>query len=77
MPSALTALAARLDVPPDRLDSLAGVAEKDLAVLDAAVAAVLQADDDAIQAGLEGALHLIPRPLRGRAAKVLMPEEDA
>jgi hypothetical protein len=75
--AALTALADRLDVPVAELDFLAGYADTDLSALDAAVAAALTADDEAIQQGLEGAVNLIPRPLRGRAAKVLMPGGEA
>lgn len=72
MPAApLSDLAARLDVPPDSLAFLSGFSAADLEVLDAAVAATLAADDEAVHDGLRHAVALIPRPLRGRAERLL------
>ena len=73
----LSALAEHLDVPLDRLGFLTGFADADLAALDAAVARALGEDDEAIHQGLQQAVHLIPRPLRGRATKLLMPGGEA
>jgi hypothetical protein len=69
--ASVSALAEQLDVTPDRLAFLAGYA--DLSALEDAVAQALAADDDAIHQGLQHAVNLIPRPLRGRATKLLMP----
>jgi len=72
MPAApLSDLAARLDVPPDGLAFLSSFSAADLEVLDAAVAATLAADDEAVHDGLRHAVALIPRPLRGRAERLL------
>ena len=72
MPAApLSDLAARLDVPPDSLAFLSGFSATDLEVLGTAVAATLAADDEAVHEGLRNAVALIPRPLRGRAERLL------
>jgi len=67
----LSDLAARLDVPPENLAFLADFGAADLEALDAAVAAALAADDEAVHDGLRHAVALIPRPLRGRAERLL------
>jgi hypothetical protein len=67
----VSALAEQLDVTPDRLAFLA--AFTDLSALEDAVTTALAADDEAIHQGLQHAVNLIPRPLRGRASKLLMP----
>jgi len=75
--ASLSALAERLDVPLDRLGFLTGFADADLAALDAAVARALGEDDEAILQGLHRAVSLVPRPLRGRAERLLMPGGEA
>jgi len=70
----VSALAELLDVSPDRLAFLASF--DDLSALEEAVTQALDADDEAIHRGLQRAVNLIPRPLRGRAAKLLMPEGE-
>lgn len=70
----VTALAERLSVPPDRLAALDGCEEVDLARLEAAVARAFEAEDAAVDKAFADAVKLVPRPLRGRAAKLLFPE---
>ena len=60
-----------LDVSPDHLSFLDSFAPDDREALEVAVAAALARDDEAIDHGLAHALKLIPRPLRGRAARLL------
>jgi len=72
--ASVSALAEQLDVTPDRLAFLA--AFTDLSALEDAVTTALADDDEAIHGGLQHAVNLIPRPLRGRASKLLMPSGE-
>lgn len=72
--SALDALRRRLGDAD--LGALASYDDAQLAALDRAVAAAMAADDDAVESGVEGAVRLVPRPLRGRARAMLFPRGD-
>lgn len=65
--SVLETLAARLDLPVERLAVLEGCTEADLEVLDDAVGLAVRAEDQAVEDGLNAAVRFVPRPLRGRA----------
>jgi hypothetical protein len=71
---ALTALNERLGVSADTTLPLAQLAEADLARLDLAVAGAMAAEDEAVETGLQEAVRFVPRPLRGRATRLLFPE---
>lgn len=71
---ALTKLAERLQVPPDRLSALDRL---DPATVDAFADVVRQAqerDEAEIEKALQETLGFVPRILRGRVKKMLFPE---
>lgn len=70
-PQALEALAATLDVTVADLDFLGDLAPDVLSRLDDDLAHVLAADDAKVEAGLRAAVGALPRPLRGRGAKLI------
>ena len=70
---ALEALRTRLGAD---LDMLTAYDAAQLAVLDRAVAAAMATDDAAVEAGFEGSVRIVPRPLRGRARALLFPGGD-
>ena len=76
-PSApLARLADRLQVDPDRLaflDRLDAPAVESFATL---VEDAMHRDEQAIEEGLQETLRFVPRLLRGRAKKMLFPEDD-
>ena len=73
---ALAALAERLHTDVDSVLPLDRLDEQTLTAFDALVAAAQARDEAAIEAGLQEALRFVPRLLRGRAAKMLFPEES-
>lgn len=73
--TALTELAARLQVSPPALDPLAGCRPDDLAGLADAVSAMLASEDEQVDAGIRAALATVPLPLRGRARSLLLGDD--
>lgn len=71
--SSLRDLADVLGVPENKVSMLAGVADPDLEHLRTAVEATMRRQDTAIERGVERALQVIPKPLRGKARSLLFP----
>lgn len=67
----LTAMARRLDLPVERLALLEAYDDADLTVLDDAISLAIRAEDRAVADGLEQAVRVVPRPLRGRARALM------
>lgn len=74
-PSDVSALAARLEVPPERLAAFTVCTEQQLARLEKSVADAIDAEDAAVEEGLQSTLRAVPRPLRGRAKGLLFGDE--
>lgn len=74
--AALTALADLVDRPADDLAGLDGCRAADLKRLTELVSARIEAEERAIETGLQDALDAIPRPLRSRARALLQMEES-
>ena len=66
-------LSATLRVPADELAVLDQFSKADVATLAAAVDRALAVQRTEIHESLEAALGIVPRPLRGRARKLLFP----
>lgn len=77
MSEGLGRLAATLAVDEERLAPLQAYDEARLLRLDELIQEALSAEDQAFADGLEAALRLVPRPLRGTARKMLSHEGDA
>jgi hypothetical protein len=67
----IDALARRLRVEPERLHMLAGIAESDLAHLDAAVGRTIAAEDAAVAQGFSDSLKFLPAPVRLALKKIV------
>jgi hypothetical protein len=72
---AVDALAALLEVPATEVAFLGRLGDDDLARLHATVAGTLRREAEAIDEALEATVRFLPRPLRGRAKKLLFPGE--
>lgn len=72
--TALTDLADTLRVAPEELGFLHDLDDASFARLDALVSTAVARDSAAIDEGLEKTLAFVPRLLRGRVRKLLMPE---
>lgn len=70
---ALQQLAGALRAQPADLGHLDGLDESDLAYLSDAVRRRMEADLSEVEESIEEAVRLVPRPLRGRARKILFP----
>ena len=70
-------LADLLGVPEKRLAMLSGVAQDNLSHLRDSISAAVAQQESAIQKGVEKALQVIPRPLRGKARSIIFPGGDA
>jgi hypothetical protein len=76
-PSApLARLADRLQVDPDRLAFLDRLDEPAVEEFATQVEEAMDRDQRAIEEGLQETLRFVPRLLRGRAKKMLFPEDD-
>lgn len=73
MSQGLGRLAAVLGVTEERLAPFKTYDDGELDRLEELVRGALSAEDAAFDAGLTGALDLVPRPLRGTARKILFP----
>ena len=73
-PAGVRALAERLGVAPDRLAFLRGTDDGTLACLDDLVASAAARHDEELDQALESTVHFVPRPLRGRVRRLLVPE---
>ena len=71
----LTRLSTTLGVAPAELQMLAGLPGNEVGALADAVRTALDAQRTEIDESLEHALGFIPRPLRGRARKLLFPAD--
>jgi hypothetical protein len=77
-PSApLSRLAERLQVDTDRIAFLERLGAPAIAELDTLLGNARARDERAIEDGLQETLRFVPRLLRGRAKKMLFPEDDA
>ena len=74
-PTGVEDLADLLEVPPDEVSFLGRLDEADLARLHDVVAGSLEREAQAIDEALEATMRFLPRPLRGRARKMLFPGE--
>jgi hypothetical protein len=72
----LASFARDLEVGVDELEALRGLSEPDLQRFADSVNRSFADQDVAVQEGLDAAVRFIPRPLRGRAAKLLFPDGD-
>lgn len=70
----LRRLGEALDAPPGELDYLEPLDEAGLARLHDLVRASLAAEEQRVQEALQATMRFVPRPLRGRAKKLLFPE---
>jgi hypothetical protein len=68
-------LADLLEVPPGEVSFLSKLDGTDLARLHEVVAGSLEREGAAIDEALEATTRFLPRPLRGRARRLLFPEE--
>lgn len=68
-------LAALLEVPAGEVAFLDRLDREDLTRLHEVVAATLEREGRAIDEALEATVRFLPRPLRGRAKKLLFPGE--
>jgi hypothetical protein len=69
--AALDTLAGHLGVSADRLAAFSSYDESHIARLDTLITGAMASEDKAFDAGLEEALRVVPRPLRGAAKKIL------
>ena len=72
---ALARLAATLGAGPADLDAVSPLDARDLARLDALVVDALERDEARVTEAVEETVRFVPRPLRGRAKKMLFPED--
>ena len=75
-PTTVDDLADLLEVPRDEVSFLDKLHDADLAQLHAVVAGTLEREGRAIDEALEATVRFLPRPLRGRAKKLLFPQEQ-
>lgn len=68
-------LADTLGVPEERLSSVRSLRDADLGRLDELVRSAVLRDAAAIDRGMERTLRFLPRPLRGRARKMLLVDD--
>ena len=68
-------LADLLEVPRSDVSFLDKLSEADLARLHGVVAGSLEREGEAIDEALQATMRFLPRPLRGRAKKMLFPGE--
>ena len=73
---ALTRLAEVLDTDPAQLGELSALDDATLERLREVVAGAVGREEAAVDAALQATLRFLPRPLRGRAKKMLFPEDD-
>ncbi len=69
-------LAELLEVPPGQVAFLSSLDEADLARLHRVVSDSLEREAAAIDEALQATMRFLPRPLRGRARKMLFPDEE-
>lgn len=74
-PDRVTALADLMSVPPSEVAFLGRLDEATLGRLHALVAHSMQREEQALDEALEATMRFLPRPLRGRARKMLFPQE--
>jgi hypothetical protein len=74
--AALHDLAERLQVDPERIGFLGRLGEPAVEGFASLLADAQARDGQAIEAGLQETLRFVPRLLRGRAKKMLFPEDD-
>lgn len=72
---AVARLAAELRVSKAELSVLEAFTDDQIAALGSAVAAAIAADAGDIEESVEHAIRAIPRPLRGRARRLLIPDD--
>ena len=75
-PAGFDLLAQRLGVAPDGLRFLSGLDEAAVARLDALVASAAARDDQELDEALDGTVRFVPRPLRGKVRRMLVPEDE-
>ena len=75
-PAGLDLLAERLGVPTDRLRFLSGLDQAAIARLDDLVAAAADRDDQELDDALDGTVRFVPRPLRSKVRRMLVPEDE-
>jgi hypothetical protein len=73
---AVARLSTELDVPPAGLVALERFSDEQVAVISAAVQRALDSQRRALDESLEKAIGFVPRLLRGRARKLLLPGAD-
>ncbi len=71
---ALGRLAATLGADPADLEAVSPLDTPALGRLDALVGDALERDEATVTAAVEETVRFVPRPLRGRAKKMLFPE---
>lgn len=69
----LQRLAEVLDTPVEDLDYLSPLDDKALVQLHTLLHRSLEAEDQRVQDALQATMRFLPRPLRGRAKKLLFP----
>ena len=74
-PTTVDDLAALLEVPRTQVAFLDKLGEADLARLHDVVTGSLEREGEAIDEALQATMRFLPRPLRGRAKKMLFPGE--
>jgi hypothetical protein len=67
-------LATLMDADDPGLDFLDPLGEKELVRLHELVAGSLRAEEQRVDEALRATMRFLPRPLRGRAGKILFPE---
>ncbi len=67
-------LAEVMDTDPAALDFLRPLTDDEVARLHDLVARSLEAEDQRVRDALQATMRVLPRPLRGRAKKMLFPE---
>lgn len=73
---AVSALAETLGVTPEELSFMDRLDDHAAAHLDELVTLAVVREDEAVADSLERTLRFLPRPIRGRARSLLMPEES-
>ena len=71
---ALARLGQTLGADPQELGSVAGLDAQALQRLESLVADALEQDEARVTEAVEETVRFVPRPLRGRAKKMLFPE---
>ena len=66
-------LSTRLSTTPEAVPLLAQLDPDEATVLDEAITRAMTAEDEGFDRGLQEALRLVPRPLRGVARGLLFP----